>query len=349
MHLIRNPAKETRLLAFSPGPQEGTYSIQPQHMCVKLPSHDHQDGSDRTPSSISYLLQRIRLAEICRSIVDSLPPFLDIEMMNYEHIIALDGQLKGVIRNLPPFFRLDQSAHVEHLPQVNTHRYLIHLGIHIRRSKLHQPFLVRGFIEPKYAYSRNACLDSARTVLEVCSLLEEKKSSLTCIPARLGTVVQHVFMASIILVTDLCFSKDEGHEEQRQAEVMQACRILDGLKDESTMARKFLDPLMEILQKHRIRLLNQPSTSPISGPPSGSKVQHTSATSVAGAEDLGEASPTATHQPFGATQDNDGWAFDEMMQNYIDLGANAEAPVWDSLFADFDSYRALGAGGNEFF
>lgn len=110
-----------------------------------------------------------------------------------------------------------------------TQRCLIHLGIHTRRSKLHQPFLVRGFTELKYAFSRNACLHSACTVLEVCHMLEEKKDDLAFIPARPGTVVHHVFMAAVVPVMDLCFNEVDGHEEQRQAEVMRACRMLDEL------------------------------------------------------------------------------------------------------------------------
>lgn len=76
--------------------------------------------------------------------------------------------------------------------------------------------------------------------------------------------------------------------------------------------------------------------------------------SVPAVEDDGT-SPTMTGQPLGPVQgtegiqSNDDWGFDEMMQNYIDLGTNVEVPVWDSLFTDFDSYRALASGGNEFF
>lgn len=96
--------------------------------------------------------------------------------------------------------------------------------------------------------------------MEVCHLMEEKKHILTCIPARLATVVQHVFMAAIILVMDICFNKSEEDEGRGKGEVTQACKILDDLKCESPMARRFLDPLMEILRKHRIILLHQSPT-----------------------------------------------------------------------------------------
>lgn len=54
-------------------------------MCVDYPQdHEKQEDSGFTPLSISYLVQCIRLSEIRRTIVDSLPRFLeDIEMVNY--------------------------------------------------------------------------------------------------------------------------------------------------------------------------------------------------------------------------------------------------------------------------
>lgn len=145
-------------------------------------------------------------------------------------------------------------------------------------------------------------------------------------------VVHHVFMATVVLVMDLCFNK-AGHEEQeqeaqRQEEVMQACRILDKLKQESALAKKFLDPLMETLQKHRSRHgVHQQSLVPEPATASGHDVPSP-------INNDAETLPVV----------NEDWAFDQMMQNYIDLGPGVDVPVWDDLLADFDSYNA---GGND--
>jgi len=302
-------------------------------MCVNYPQDLESRDNSESISPMSYLFQRIRLSEICRAIVDSLPRFLDIESVNYDHIMALDSQFEAMAANLPPLSHLNHPSHTPLSPQVIIHQYLVHLGIHTRRSKLHQPFLVRGFIEPKYAYSRNACLRSARTVLEVFHMLEDRKESLACIPGRLGMVVHHIFMATVVLVMDLCFNKasheKQEQEAQRQEEVMQACRILDKLKQESTLAKKFLDPLMEILQKHKSRYgVHQPL---VPGPVTASGHDHSIPSLV---DNNSETLPMA----------NEDWAFDQMMQNYIDLGPSVDVPVWDDLLADFDSYNA---GGND--
>ncbi|KAF9893861.1 hypothetical protein FE257_010031 [Aspergillus nanangensis] len=341
------------LLAFTPGPQEGIYSIQTQHMCVNHPKSRLGDDDEET---IQWFLQRIRLAELCRTVVDSLPRFLERpETMDYKTIIDLDSKLQGFTESLPDFFRFGRNNDTENLgSQLNAQRYLIHIGVNTRRIKLHQPFLVRGFIEPKYTFSRNACLSSSRAILEVCHMLEEKKKDLAFIPARLASVVHHVFMAAVVLVMDLCFNKDEGREEQRQEEVSRACRMIDGWKDESIMATQFLEPIMNILRKHKNRVLQQPGISSallhpassdnimLPGPrnPSRDDGMHTTVDEC----DL-PASPDA-HQCGLIQADDDDWDFDSMMQNYIDLGQNVDANTWDDIFADLGSFQTFNAGGN---
>lgn len=240
-----------RLLALTPGPQEGTYSIQPSQMHVDQPDF----LENFSPLSTSYFPQRVRLAEICRAVVDSLSPPTMIENAKYEQVIFLDRKFGDFIKNLPAFFRLNQAGELSHtVPQLTLQSYLIHLGIYTRRSRLHQPFVVAGFANRKYEFSRNACLECSRAVLQICYKLEEKKEDLELIPARLATLVHNVFMAAVVLVMDLCSNKVEVLEEQRQAEVTRACRMLDSLKQESAMAAQLAHPLMEILQKHKERL-----------------------------------------------------------------------------------------------
>ncbi|KAJ5555319.1 hypothetical protein N7461_003789 [Penicillium sp. DV-2018c] len=345
------------LLAFTPGPLEGTYSIQPSHMRVNHPQdeedRDHNDGNLALLST-SYFLQRVRLSEICRAVVDSLPQFEDVENVDYRQIISLDGKFEELIKTLPAFFRLDDRSDLYHTaPHLAIQRYLIHLGIHTRRSRLHQSFLVRGFTDQKYAFSRDACLNSSRTVLEICRTLEEEKNSLASIPARLATVVHHLFMATVVLVVDLCSTKVEGFEEQRQAEVTQACRMLDDLKNDSTMAARFLNPLMEILQKHKDRLHHQSAVS--ARAPTDSRISQSLRDPLRvfhePLSDIGQdtsANPGGQRAATGQSYADD-WEFDHMMQQYIDLGQNIDGPTWNNLFDDFDSYHMSDVGGAIFY
>ncbi|OBT90022.1 hypothetical protein VE02_01624 [Pseudogymnoascus sp. 03VT05] len=371
------------LLAFSGGPQEGTYLIHPAHMHVRYPQivsgdlvaqSDQSSGSESTPTSMSYFLQRIRLSEICRTIVDSIPRFLDdIDMVDYDKIVALDDQFEDLTKSFPVFFHLDEESRLmsrgtdHRFPHIATQRYLIHLGVLNRRCKLHQPYLIRGFVEAKYAFSRDVCLRSARNALEVNRVLEKTKSDLGCAPARFGTVMHHVFMATVVLVMDLCFNKIEGQEEQRQAEVMRACRMLQEAKQDSVLSKMFLDPLMEILQKHRAILLSDQKS--LSLTPSRARNSHASPhktnhwssntvpqrplhfpTSNGANQCTDNTSPMApvnhAGQQYDMTQTFDHTGIDEIMQNYIDIGPNMDIPRWNELFADLDSHQAM--DGNDF-
>ncbi|KFX97534.1 hypothetical protein O988_04814 [Pseudogymnoascus sp. VKM F-3808] len=372
------------LLAFSGGPQEGTYLIHPAHMHVRYPQivsgdliaqSDQSNGSESTPTSMAYFLQRIRLSEICRTIVDSIPRYVDdIDMIDYDQIVALDDQFEDLIKRFPVFFHLDEESRLlsrgtDHkFPHIATQRYLIHLGVLNRRCKLHQPYLRRGFVESKYAFSRDMCLRSARNALEVNRVLEKTKSDLGCAPARFGTVVHHVFMATVVLVMDLCFNKIEGQEEQRQAEVMGACRMLREAKQDSVLSKMFLDPLMDILQKHRALVLSD--QKPLSSSPptvnnscalpdkriydtlksvSQQPLRFPSVSS--GNQCTDNISPMAPPRPasqqYHMTETHDCTGIDEIMQNYIDFGPNMDIPRWNELFADLDSHKAM--DGNDFF
>ncbi|RMJ27931.1 hypothetical protein PHISP_01199 [Aspergillus sp. HF37] len=146
-------------------------------------------------------------------------------------------------------------------------------------------------------------------------------------------------MAAVVLVMDLCFNKDNGREEQRQAEAMQACRRLDELKLDNAMAAKFLNPLMEILQKH-----NPSAISPTS--PTGTQQTSMAAEGNPSEHVTVDDPETAAKYQQEQPQDMD---FDTMMWNYVDLGQDVGIPVWDDLFADFDSYYALDAEINDLF
>jgi hypothetical protein len=254
------------------GSQEGTYLVQSRQMCVKMPRNIndedlHQQKEDfqrprSEPTSMFYFLCRIQLAEICRTIIDNLPPFSSgPENTNYEDIISLDGKIESFLQELPIFFRFDEDSRRKsqdvfcQFPQIVMQRYIININTHFPRCKLNQPFLIRGSLEPRFSYSRDDCLRSARTVIEINRQLA--KETIPFIPdhGRLCGFIHQVFVAAIILVMDLCFNKIPGQEEARRAEVTDACKMLEDVKQQSPIAGKFLESLMDILRKYKIRLL----------------------------------------------------------------------------------------------
>lgn len=311
-----------------------------------------------------YFVQRLRLAELCRAVVDSRSLLTTTEDMNYEQVILLDAQFENLIRRLPAIFQLGKESELTGAtPQLALQRYLIHLGIYARRSRLHQPFIIAGLTDSRYAFSRNAGLSSSRAVLDICYKLEENRDDLELVPARLATVVHHVFMATVVLAMDLCSNKVDGLEEQRQADVTRACRALDSLKQDSKIASRLAQPLMEILQRHKDKLQKQqpPATSATTAVPTDKSMAHAVPTpgslhrplatstgrniSVVAASTDNEQLPTATEVDGPSIE---GWEFDAMMQEYIDMGPNIDGPSWGSIFDDIDAHHMTDAWDTAF-
>lgn len=323
----------------------------PENTDIRNICYQNSEARDfQATASMAFFRARVEIAKICHDIIDTLPHFPDIDAASYDNIVSLDGKFQDLIAKVPVFFRLDEESRAKsrefdrNYPPVAIQRYLIHIGFHTRRSKLHQPFLLRGSVEPKYAYSRDMCLHSARAVLDASRVLEEEKGNLVCVPARLGTVVHHVFIATVTLVMDLCFNKAEGRDEQRREEVTGAVSMIESLTKDSTPDKSLLQPLMDILAKHKVRLLNR-QTAPVTDG------QDISAEKIGRCPDGGNfVTNLVPNNPANEAMqsENDLW-FNGMLQNYIDVGQSIDVPGWDDLFADLESYQELDAGSNELF
>jgi hypothetical protein len=266
----------TRIFALSGGPQEGTYFVQPRHFRVNLPRNvDDKDFEHEAspkpkpltePTTMSYYIQRIKLADICRSVVDTMPiTNIELNAINYQDVINLDRKFEAFFQDLPVFFKLDEhsvrasESIMKQRPHMQVQRYVLGMIAQTRRCKLHQPFLIRRSVANHYDYSRRISLESARSVIRMRELLEiEDQGDFLIVSTRHTGVVYHIFMALIVLVMDLCFNKAaEGEDDAaRKAEVVAACKILEEAKSQSNMASDFLGSLMDVLRKHKVRLHN---------------------------------------------------------------------------------------------
>ena len=148
----------------------------------------------------------------------------------YANILHLDQKYQQLLKSLPPFFqltnRMDPIAYatlIKQKPYLEPQRYLIAFVLHTNLARLHRRFLIRGSTQPKFAYSRMQCIQSAETVLEVRNLVigNESVGSFTYI------FLAHFFMAAVILAMDVCFNPNEIRVEQRKKDVLRACRVLE--------------------------------------------------------------------------------------------------------------------------
>ncbi|KAB8204827.1 hypothetical protein BDV34DRAFT_196715 [Aspergillus parasiticus] len=337
------------ILALSGGPQEGTYLMHPAHMRVNYPRNLDDRDLDRynpqysrplsQPTAMTYTLLRIQLADICRSAIDALPPpFSDWGEVNYDRFISLDQRFEAFIRSLPVFFRLDeasrhQSRDVEHqYPQIIVQRYILWSTLQGRRSKLNQPFLTRVSMNPRYEYSRKVCLQSARCVIELKALMDHDMASLASAHVRLATFLHTYFLATAVLVMDLCLNKEGGSSEDRRQEIVDACRVLQEAEATSPMASRFLKSLMDILQKYQIQVLpatTVPDVRPLSANNGASGVSD---------PDLSNRDLVNPSQILPSTYDPlENANIDDLWQNFINLDQNCSPGSWDHLFSALDS------------
>ncbi|PWY63610.1 hypothetical protein BO83DRAFT_411800 [Aspergillus eucalypticola CBS 122712] len=251
-----------------PGPHRGTYSINPLHMVVSKPRNVDDEnlmaGSpiiDRPmeqPTEISYSLQRIKLAEICREVVDSssMTTFNDGDMES-RRLLEVDKRIVTFIKQLPQFFRLDGDAldgliakYPNIAPGIMIQRYIINSLVHSQRCRLHLPYLARGLVDPTYAPSREACLEAARCVIQAERMLASEDIPFVLTRLKFSGILQCVGIAITALFLDMCLSQEPVPRQARRAEVVDACSILKDATKDSPVAIRLLESFQRVVRKH---------------------------------------------------------------------------------------------------
>ncbi|KAK5057569.1 hypothetical protein LTR84_011569 [Exophiala bonariae] len=337
------------LLALSGGPQEGTYTMQTRHMLVNRPRNVDDDDITQdpsldqpisSPSTMSYYLQRINLADLCRSVADAIPLLsVDISAIDYKDIITLDRRFEALLEGLPYFLKTDEHNRKRSedvllkYPQLRAQRFSFAMVALTRRCKLHQPFLIRGSVHQEYKYSREVSLRSARSVIKMKRVVEQESGPLFGTDVKLTGISHHIFMATIVLVTDLCFNRGREDDDERKTEVIEALKLLEEAKCRSQIVSKFVESLENVLRKHKVRLLNRRCTGD-DNDRSNTEGDRPLLKSQTIEEQIG-----IVPEPWDSLEDPMSYPseIDSVWRDYVQLGPNLEMPEWDSLFSDLDS------------
>lgn len=334
-----------RMLSRYAGPQEGVYSISLQHMATNRPRNindeDLTSGSATLelplsePTSMSYFLQRIRLAELSREVTDRLPLRLSVsKATTHSQIMDIDAKFEQFVQQIPTFFCLDGGS-LEEIAELNARRapgiiiqrYILNNLVHAHRCKLHVHYLALGLSDPVYAQSREICLYSARMIIRAERMLEKENVPFVWTRLRFSGTLYCVVMASIVLLLDVCLNKNTGDEDERKREVADACNILGTAKKQSVMAEKLLDSLMRVLKKYQIFLpgLSENLATHNSHPVPrqvGELINRNGGHTVEGS--MGEA-PAAEAD------------YSDTLWSGIDGGMDIDTVDWGKLFAELDS------------
>ncbi|KAF2109037.1 hypothetical protein BDV96DRAFT_605125 [Lophiotrema nucula] len=263
-------ATDWTIAARFTGVSEGVYTCHPRHMITRKPLHiddsDLIDGSmghlERplsVPTSMSYSLLRIRLAEISRNSIDRNPLSAAMHSApSVNDIWDIDTELQMLLNDFQPYLTMSKEQLISTYGMTDArandfvhHGNMLHFMVYAQRCKLHLPYFARGFVEASFASSREVCVRTARLIIQV-EPRYQRSAALLRIRCKFGGLIVGVFMASIVLLMDLCVNRSAPGHEQRRSEVAEAFRILEDAKNESEMTARFVDSLMHILRKHKM-------------------------------------------------------------------------------------------------
>ncbi|KAL4779913.1 hypothetical protein BJX76DRAFT_364852, partial [Aspergillus varians] len=249
-------------LSFLSGPQEWTYLVNPAFMFTDKPSNVDDAAVGKapsqprtTPTSMSFFIERLKLAETCRIIVDAISfEQLTGQEVEYSKILELDRRIQEAQADTPDFLRVDASSRRRFAslhkarPNLSWQGCLLQQAYYSRRCRLHRPFFIRGARDPTYSYSYMTGLDAARKVLEIKRIMDEEEPRFTPSSSAVWAIIHHVFMAAVMLLLDVCYNADDILADKRKEEVLNACRMLSKAQQSSALVKEGIDGMMCVLQ-----------------------------------------------------------------------------------------------------
>ncbi|KAF5982673.1 hypothetical protein FBULB1_4171 [Fusarium bulbicola] len=332
------------LTSFSGSSQEGIYTFIPRLMRVKQPrnvddaaltiSGDIPDLPISVPTDMTFFFLRLRTAEISREIIDAIAPLADdAPEDDYEVILQLDRKLQDFVKGLPVFCKLDPESMqkskeiCELRPFIYWQRISLHLGIHARICRLHRPYHLAAYSDPRYSYSRTTILASAYKILELRRMMDDPVAKLHFRPERYWVIFLHVTSAAVALAVDLSHNPDVPDAEAIKEKVSGAYETLNkSRKNAESLIRgieKNMEQVMGTLQKQRANAMT--STSP-------------AGTSSANLDSVPESAFTDVNDITVGMQE-DGFGDEHSHQLWSDFLASVpdlEEFQWTSLLQDLD-------------
>jgi hypothetical protein len=320
------------------------YFIHPNQISVKLPKdcdddsfylyEDHCPPSKDRPTSMTYLLEKLRLAHICREIADVLPPSTSkFRQVSYDNVIYLDQKLQHYLSTLPFYYKLDADSRkrakvLEAInPDISLLRFCITRAAHTRRIKLHQRFLLRRSEDPLYGYSRQSCLESAKVVIQFYDGLADHDNPLI-VTTRMNIAVHYMHLALVVLVMDLCFNHGAADEAQIKAEVREGLKTFESNEHLSPLAATFLSSLRSTLQKHKVYLDDVEIES---------RTARTTGSGIVAS--IGDQEGQFHSTSPALTDQNLAWdaCFNEFWQSTVQSELNPDLATWDDLLSSLDN------------
>ena len=362
---------QPRLSAFSGGPFDGAYIVQPRFMNVDMPKNadDHlitddeaaHDLPSSVPTSMSAFIYRIKLADVCREVVDAMPwACAQPEAVDYDLILAMDKKFQSYLDDLPEFLRLDPASIDQcrqlcnDRPMIALHRLALNFSAHSRLCRLHRHYFLDVSTNPAYLDSRSSCIRSAQTVLKLRRDMDDVAEKLGIRIAQSWIVMQHVFIAGLILAMEVSFNPSSWDAEIRKAKVMATCDILERSREESDAVmegvQRNLQTLLSTLHKQRPPS-EEPRAVPVETNINSQPTISAHHPTVAATEGFSSEISYETHiERFGdyvSPMDTDNGNWDQLWSDFLAVAPELDGPQWNLLLGDLEPTGNMSVTGVE--
>lgn len=250
---ISSIVDRNRQLSYLAGPSIGTYLVHPNQLNVLYPANADDDDItpdgvhvrdfDRDPTEMTFSLCKIWLANVLRELVDTAcKDDLEVNELNYDQVMEFDRKLLQCGQMLPFFMQNDEMSRIssqqidQERPYIAWQRNICDWALHTRISRLHRPFLFRGYTDFRYEYSRITCLRSDRAVFELANIMQEARGGFPD-SSRLWIIVHHFVMATVALILDYCYTRNQPGSSEKREEILKAFKKLEMTQETSPVAR----------------------------------------------------------------------------------------------------------------
>jgi hypothetical protein len=304
-----------------------------------------------TPTSMTAFIYRVKMARLCRELVDAMPSLLlESQEPDYDLVLNFDSKFQSAAKDLPIFFQIDTASIqaseeiCRKYPDIAWQRIRIHFSLHTRLCRLHRPYHIEGSTNAKYAYSHIQCIRSAQTVLELRRQMEDGGGFKA---ARSWNIMEHVFLAALILAADISEHRDAPEAETRKERIMAAVKIVETGKEESGFLRERIQRNMERLmatlhQKRRVKMPSSQSREVWIGSPGEMTSKARNSDQLMVDEDVrGDGIQVQTPVPIGdqspmGEKRAEGENWDQLWSDFLAISGDLDAPEWNSLLDDMD-------------
>jgi len=211
------------------------------------------------PTAMSYFLQRVKMAEVCRNMVDRTALSMsNYGELSYNDIMDCDMELQTIENEYQPFWTMSETQLVEkynltcdEADRIRSQGHMAYFFVYTNRLKWHLPYCNRALTEPVYSALREMCLRYASKVIKLQTRMKHAQFRNTT-SYYFACLLLGVFMSSVVLLMDLCRNRSSPNFEKQREEVAEAFRLLEDAKEESELASQLVNTLMHILQKHKL-------------------------------------------------------------------------------------------------